>query len=224
MIPIIRFEPAKLSYYPQSINIGNLVKRKNYVDHTKIHLPIGQSRVGGPIIDYPKSNSLPIDYYFASQIDLGKFSKHDPFNLLPKEGFLYFFVKEYCDKGLVLYFDVTVSELERRIVEHDQWFFDGCAVEKVSLDNESFDSRFRNEKGKKEWDYFAGTEKSKIFGIYTHCQKSENEIKTIYHSSKVLLLQIGEDFNDEGVFSVLIEKSDLVKKKFDNCTFEWGQS
>ena len=75
------------------------------------------------------------------------------------------------------------------------------------------------------WDDFAGSKQSKIFGIYTHCQLGEEEIIDILNSNKVLLLQVGENgFNDEGVFSVLIEKTDLIARDFSRCEFAWGQS
>ena len=64
-----------------------------------------------------------------------------------------------------------------------------------------------------------------MFGIYTHCQLDQEEIEQITLSNKVLLIQVGEnDFNDEGVFSVLIPKKDLESKIFTNCEFAWAQS
>ncbi len=76
-----------------------------------------------------------------------------------------------------------------------------------------------------EWNYFAGTERSKIFGIYTNCQLQEEEIEEITFSDKLVLLQVGENgFNDEGVFSVLIPKEDLKNQNFENCEFVWAQS
>jgi uncharacterized protein YwqG len=80
-------------------------------------------------------------------------------------------------------------------------------------------------KNGKVWDETAGSEKSKIFGIFTHCQYSQEEIEEIVFSDRVLLLQVGEnEFNDEGVFSVLIDINDLRRRIFDNCEFAWGQS
>jgi len=71
-----------------------------------------------------------------------------------------------------------------------------------------------------EWNYFAGAERSKIFGIYTNCQLQEEEIEEITFSDKLVLLQVGENgFNDEGVFSVLIPKEDLKNLNFENCEF-----
>ena len=74
------------------------------------------------------------------------------------------------------------------------------------------------------WDYFEGTDKSKIFGVYSHCQLSESEKLEIMNEN-IVLLQIGENgFNDEGVFNVLIKEQDLKNKNFDNCILEWAQS
>ena len=74
------------------------------------------------------------------------------------------------------------------------------------------------------WDCFVGGKKSKVYGIYTHCQYDMDRIMDITHSDRVLLLQIGEDFTDEGIFSVLIPREDLRRRRFDDCEFEWGQS
>jgi uncharacterized protein YwqG len=73
------------------------------------------------------------------------------------------------------------------------------------------------------WDDLAGCEKSKIFGIYSHCQYHEHEIKEITESDNYLLLQVGEDFTEVGVWSVLIPKNDLKNLHFENCKFAWGQ-
>jgi len=36
--------------------------------------------------------------------------------------------------------------------------------------------------------------------------------------------KIGEDFTDEGVWSVLIKETHLKKRKFKKCRFDWAQS
>ena len=80
------------------------------------------------------------------------------------------------------------------------------------------------DEGDTGWDYFTGSENSKVFGIYTHCQLEQAEIEEITFSSNILLLQIGEDFTEAGVLSVLIERDDLKNLVFDNCEFVWSQS
>ena len=93
-----------------------------------------------------------------------------------------------------------------------------------SIPTDNWDLEHKNKDGK-HWDYFAGSDKSKIFGIYTHCQYRQDEIERITFSDRVLLLQVGENgFNDEGVFSVTIDRIDLKNLNFDNCDFAWGQS
>lgn len=80
-----------------------------------------------------------------------------------------------------------------------------------------------NENGE-SWGDFEGTDKSKIFGVYSHCQRSEKEKLEIMNEN-IVLFQIGENgFNDEGVFNVLIKEQDLKNKNFDNCILEWAQS
>lgn len=222
---IIRFTPSEARYYPKSVELGILAGTKGYIDHTRMEIDMGASRVGGPLIDFPQGERLPKNLQFAALLELGEFSRHDPMNLLPKSGFLYFFIGGYGDKGKVLYFDVKRDGLERVTREHDKWLWDGCLVKDIFRDTESFDSRYFEDPDEGiVWDYFAGSEYSKIYGIYTHCQKDESEIRKITGSSAVLLLQLGEDFTEEGVWSVLIKRSDLIRCRFGRCEFEWGQS
>lgn len=98
----------------------------------------------------------------------------------------------------------------------------------IYADTETLEERFRELEDEDEeeetiedvkiWDYFLGSDKSKIFGIYTHCQYEQKEIEEITFSDKILLLQIGENgFSNEGIFSVTIQREDLKKLNFDNC-------
>lgn len=222
---IIRFTPTGKWYYPNSVELGILAKTKDYTPHIKANIPIGASRIGGPIIDFPREIPFPDNMRFAAQLNLSDFSHIDSYKLLPEKGHLYFFINGYGDNGKVIYSNSDVSFLERRIIEHEGWFWDGCLIEKFYIENETLDSRYENDPiHGRGWNYFAGSEKSKIFGIYTHCQKSEEKILEILNSSKTLLLQIGEDFTGEGVWSVLIDHDDLKSLNFDACEFEWGQS
>ena len=41
---------------------------------------------------------------------------------------------------------------------------------------------------------------------------------------KVVLLQVGEDLTGSGVLSLLIAPDDLAARRFERCTFEWGQT
>jgi uncharacterized protein YwqG len=227
----IRFTPQSTWYYPKSFNLGTFRDIEKYIDHTCVHFPLGESRVGGPIIDCPEFFEFPENRYFVAQLNLSQFSPFDPFDLLPKTGFLYFFVGSYGERGRVLFADVETNQLKRVIREHDQWFFDGCLVNEIFNEEEDFSSRFCEEtedlsdedEGGLQWAYHASSEKSKIYGIYTHCQKDEEEIRRITDSD-ILLLQIGKDFTSEGVLSVRIAAEDLKNREFQHCKFEWGQS
>ncbi len=231
---IISFTADSRQYYPASVAKETWMP-DSYVKHTDIEIPLGHSRYGGTVIDLPKGIEHPKNLRFAGQLDLAKFSPFDKPGLLPKTGQLIFFVDILTDTGKVIYADVTNDSLIRTFNEHEDNFFLGVLVDKIFADEELFSDRFReaesdwdkehaNEDGK-IWDYFAGSDKSKIFGIYTHCQYKQQEIEEITFSDKILLLQVGENgFNDEGVFSVLISRHDLMNKNFDNCEFSWGQS
>jgi uncharacterized protein YwqG len=239
MYKIIRFTPQSQWYYPSNVDyfIDDYYENtRNYIAHTDVDFAIGTSRVGGAIVDLPEFLEYPENMCLAAQLDLSQFSPFDPFDLLPKKGFLYFFIRKDDEAGKVIFIDVEADELKRIIREHDRWFANGCLVDKIFNEEESFYSRFCNEEddeledeeelenGEIYWDYSAGSEKSKIYGIYTHCQKHEEEIRRITDSNDILLLQIGEDFTDEGVWSVLIDRESLVNREFENCKFEWGQS
>lgn len=207
----------------------------SYVKHTEIEIALGQSRYGGPVIDLPKGVDHPENFRFAGQFDLSKFSPFDKSGLLPKTGQLIFFADLISDTGKVMYADVPNESLTRKFIEHQDHFFLGVLVDKIFEDTETFSERFREpedewereyvNKNGKLWDNFAGSNKSKMFGIYTHCQLGQEKIEEITFSDKILLLQIGQNgFNDEGVFSVTISKNDLMNRNFDNCEFSWGQS
>lgn len=233
---IIRFTGDKTIYYGASIQLHDiLLQSGNYKKHTEIEVPLGQSRYGGPIIDLPAGMALPQGLCFAAQLDLSKFAPFDKTGLLPKTGQLLFFADIRTDTGKVIYADVPNADLVRHIKEHEDNFYSGRLIDQIFADTETLSERFRNPEDEEEqeyanedgkiWHYFAGSDKSKIFGIYTHCQLRQADIEAITFSDKVLLLQVGEnDFNDEGVFSVLIPKKDLEDKNFDHCEFAWGQS
>ena len=114
-------------------------------------------------------------------------------------------------------------------------FFAGVLIDRVFASTENLSARYRdpefdderdiaNEDGK-IWDDYAEGEKSKIFGIYTNNQWDEADIREVLESDDVVLLQVGEgEFNDEGVFSVLIDRNDLENRVFTNCRFSWAQS
>jgi hypothetical protein len=233
---IIEFTGQHRQYYGDSIQLPHvLLASGNYVKASEVPIPLGHSRYGGPVVDLPPGVDYPAHLRFAAQLDLACFSPHDKFGLLPKTGQLFFFADIVGETGKVIYADVPNDQLVRVVQEHEDNFFLGVLIDQVFASTETLQSRYRDPDDAEEaedatedgklWDYFAGSEKSKIFGIYTHCQLEEEDILEILDSNKILLLQIGEGgFNDEGVFSVLVDREDLAKKDFSNCSFAWGQS
>lgn len=233
---IIELRPGTKHYYGDSLEMPDILLEDGLlVKAGTIDIPIGHSRYGGPIADLPKDFEYPKDLRFAAQLDLKKIAPHDPSGLLPKTGHLFFFADIIEDKGMVVYADVENDELVRVVKDHEDHFFEGVLIKEVFAATEKLSSRYRQPEDDYEedeanedgvlWDYFQGSETSKIFGIFTHCQLHEEEILEIVNSNKVVLLQIGENgFNEEGVFSVLIEEEDLKELNFNNCSFYWGQS
>ncbi|SHM00794.1 DUF1963 domain-containing protein [Hymenobacter psychrotolerans] len=223
---IIRLRPDSVDYYPASVSIPSILQQQNFVPHPKVSISLGQSRIGGPVVDLPAGMEYPPDLYFACQLDLAAISPLDPTGLLPKNGQLLFFTD--LEKGKVVHTISANANLVRTIKEHEECFWNGKLITNFSTETETMSERFDPSSIEDEddtgWGYFAGSEKSKIFGIYTHCQLQQEEIEEIAFSSKTLLLQIGEDFTEEGVLSVLIEREDLRNLIFDNCEFSWGQS
>ncbi|MGI4875201.1 MAG: DUF1963 domain-containing protein [Janthinobacterium lividum] len=239
---IIEFTAQPGQYYGDSIKMSKLVLQSgNYVKASAKNIPLGHSRYGGPVADLPPGVAYPPELRLAAQLDLAVFAPHDKTGLLPKTGQLLFFAHPRDDRGQVLYADVPNDELVRVVRDHEDNFYSGVLIDQVFAATETLASRYRAPEDEEEaewakeagslnadgllWDDFAGSKQSKIFGIYTHCQLGEEEIIDILNSSKVLLLQVGENgFNDEGVFSVLIEEADLAACDFTRCEFAWGQS
>ncbi|MEH0152997.1 DUF1963 domain-containing protein [Limibacter armeniacum] len=231
---IISLAPSNKRYFPAYMKKEDWMGEE-YVKYTELEIPLGHSRYGGPVIDLPEGVQVPQGMRFAAQLDLSEISKYDVAGRLPKKGQLIFFSDIMSDSGKVLYTTVANENLCRNIIEHEDNFWEGVLIDKVWSDRESWNERFRkpednwdkqyvNETGLL-WDDFAGSEKSKIFGIFTHCQLEQTEIEQITNADKIVLLQIGENgFNDEGVFSVLIAEKDLEKLNFENCEFYWGQT
>lgn len=233
---IIELLPATKHYYGDSLKMPEiLLKDGLLVKAGTLDIPLGHSRYGGPIADLPKDFEYPKDLRFAAQLDLKQIAPHDTSGLLPKMGHLFFFADIIEDKGLVAYADIENSELVRVVKDHDDNFFEGVLIKEAFAATEKLSDRYRDPEDEYEeedanedgllWDFFEGSETSKIFGIFTHCQAQEQQILEVVNSNKVVLLQIGENgFNDEGVFSVLIDKDDLKALNFSNCEFHWGQS
>lgn len=233
---IIELRPATKHYYGDSLKMPEILLEDGLlVKAGTLDIPLGHSRYGGPIADLPKDFEYPKDLRFAAQLDLKQIAPQDVSGLLPKTGHLFFFADIIEDKGLVVYTNIDNNELVRVVKDHDDNFFEGVLIKEAFASTEKLSSRYREPEDEYEeedaneegilWDFFEGSETSKIFGIFTHCQMQEEQILEVVNSNKVVLLQIGENgFNDEGVFSVLIDKDDLKALNFSNCEFHWGQS
>jgi len=225
---IISFTPDSRQYYPTYMDRQTWML-ENCIKHSELEISLGHSRYGGCVIDLPKDFNIPNNLHFAGQFDLSKFSPFDKSGLLPKTGHLFCFADIRKDIGKIIYAKTPSHELVRIIKEHEEDFFLGVLIEKIFADTESWAERFdtptSDNDAERKWNDYAGMEKSKMFGIFTHCQYSQQEIEEITFSNKILLLQIGENgFNDEGVFSVTIDKEDLKHLNFENCEFSWGQT
>lgn len=230
---IIAFTAQKPKYFPASMEKEDWME-DDYVAHTEIDIPLGQSRYGGPVVDLPEGIEAPDGLEFAAQLDLAQFAPHDKSGLLPKSGQLIIFADISSDLGTVIYADVPNDKLVRHIVEQEENFWEGTLINKIYSDTETWQERFRDLQDEHEkefaninangkvWNDYGGIERSKIFGIFTDSNIGEEQVRKMTDSSRVILLQVGENgFNEEGVFSVLIEKEDLINRKFDDCEFYW---
>lgn len=230
---IIELVADKKHYYPSSMEKETWMD-DNWVKVQDIKIPLGQSRYGGCIIDIPKGFEIPKGMRFAGQLDLKIASQFDPQQRLPKTGQLLFFADIITGIGKVVYCKCRNDELERVIEEHEDNFFSGVLISSFKSNQEKLSDYYKvadedfgwddlNSEGKR-WDDFEGYKKSKMFGVYIHCQTSAEERIRIMEK-EIVLLQIGENgFNDDGVFNVLIKEHDLENRNFENCTLEWAQS
>lgn len=204
------------------------IDRKDFDNYLEINLPMGISRVGGPVVDLPEELSYPEDLCFLSQLNCSELKGYDELGLLPEKGFLYFFVKDPGDIGRVMYSPKGVESLTRVTREHKDWYYSGRQIGEAKLEKESLVSKYTIQDGQSEWDFFAGTDVTKIFGLYTNCQTNEEETiskqEALELGDMVLLLQIGSDFSNSGTQSVYIRRKDLLELNFKNCLFEYNQS
>ena len=194
-------------------------------NYLKLNIPMGCSRIGGPVVDLPDDVLYPEGYYFMAQLNCTAIKPFDKIGLLPEKGFLYFFARNYLQEGYVFYTPKGKEYLHRVAKEHEDCYYSGKIINQYITGTETIYSRYIMEGGKKEWDYFAGGELSKIYGIYTNCQAKEEEVLQFMEDrNKIILLQIGADYFGEGCQSVFIDKSDLINKDFSKCIFEYNQS
>lgn len=199
------------------------------IEYDKVDIPMGKSRIGGPVVDLPRGIEYPNDMYFAAQLSLEDITDYDDSRLLPTKGYIYVFMDDNFT-GKAIYSSATKDELVRVVKEHEKSFYLGQLIKGYKKEKESISDRYDSEWDEPEsasvmgWDAFYGFEISKIFGMYDECQMSDEELIDIIISEKVVLLQIGENFTGEGILNVLIDKNDLKNRDFSRCEIEWSQS
>ena len=218
---IIKLNVSEKGYEPKN----NSTRFDEFVNYLKMDIPLGCSRIGGPVVDLPDDIKYPDDLYFLAQLNCSEIKPFDKIGLLPENGFLYFFLEESLDNGLVYYANKDVSLLKRITKEHEECNWYGKIINGYKTEIEKIESRYAEEDGRKIWDSFAGYEISKIYGIYSNCNAEEKDVfKFMKNDDKIILLQIGNDYMDEGCFNVILNKKDLMKKDFSKCVFEYNQS
>ena len=214
----------------------------NEKDHFEFpeNVALGTSRIGGHCLDVPPKFEYPGGCFMA-QIDLEALARISTSNLLPQTGFLFFFIDSSWREGLVQYYDCHRNTLERVSIFNEElpelWFNgtleDGVVIKEMKLAIEDVEDRFKeitydedeNEDDydlEDRWDSFGGMQQSKMFGFYANCQFSMEETLEVIKSDTEVLLQIGEDYTNEGSFTVLIDKEDLRSNSFEKAKFEWS--
>lgn len=114
-----KFEPGR--YFPEFFEDSgvwkDLAELEPFRELIKKKIPMGVSRYGGGIVDFPQGEKVPVrnGLMFAAQLNLNEFARADTDGLLPHAGFLYFFF-DGQKKGLVLYYDVPENKLERHFL------------------------------------------------------------------------------------------------------------
>ncbi len=192
-------------------------------------MPLGQSRVGGPIIDLPEGFEHPPDLFFVAQLDLAWLGSCDPNELLPdNQGFLYFFYNLLVEEtgvrqvARVYHFPGAAQQLRRTVREHEGWFWRGMTLVGCSSEEELLEECFGPDG---QWDYFAGMSKTKIGGYPSNPQWGEADVaRTLAADKNHLLLQVGEDVTEGGCLCFFIDYGDCYHKCFDNVEAVWGQT
>jgi uncharacterized protein YwqG len=198
--------------------------REMYDIYSELDIPIGKSRIGGPIVDLPDGINYPDNFIFLAQIDCSEYKKCDRLGLLPDKGFIYFFTRDPGNVGCVFYTPKSKDALKRIIKEHLDWYYNGQLLDEPKNEIEKIDNRYKENNGKREWDYNKGSEISKIYGIYSNIYKNEKEtIDFMNDDNIVILLQIAGELQNEGCQTVYMNKEDLKRLDFSKCIFEYSE-
>jgi hypothetical protein len=99
---IISLSPSSKRYFPASMNKEDWMGDE-YVKHTEIKIPLGQSRYGGPVLDLPEGLEVPKDMRFVAQLDLAVISKHSNLTIL-----LYTLLDQNYDSFPILAFKALI--------------------------------------------------------------------------------------------------------------------
>ena len=192
--------------------------------------PLGQSRLGGPVIDLPKGSSRRRTSSFVTQLDLAWLAPSVNGRCwLPEDhGFLFFFYNLFVEQNgvrqvaLVHYFSGTARQLRRVVREHSGWFWRGMSLVGWCDGVEFMKDRYRPDG---RWDYFAGMKQSKIGGYPSNPQWQVEDVEqSLAGDGRLLLLQVGEDVTGGGCLCYFIEEADHFQRRFDHCEAVWGQT
>ena len=191
-------------------------------------IKMGESRFFSKFIDISDNIEIPKYLEFLGQMNLSEISVYDTNGLLPKTGYLYFFLSpERIENTFYEFCKVIYSNndnLVRKDIKVAYDYEDTLRLTNIKPAVENIESRYYiTDAGNKEMDSFAGEELNKVYGIYTDCQKTDEEILKI-SSKYIILLQLGSSIFGEGVFSFLITEEDLKNQNFNNIIFNYSQS
>lgn len=191
---------------------------------------LGQSRFFSDTIDIADTVEIPKSLNFVGQLNLNDFAEYDANNLLPKNGILYFFESpsivdgHFYQVGKVIYSnDMDLKRKTIKPLENDQNSILNLSVGNIDNAVEKFSDRYEEYNGNREYNSFSGEELNKIFGFYTDCQMSDEDIMKV-SKKYVVLLQLGSDIYGEGVTTFLILEEDLKNNNFDNIVYKYVQS
>lgn len=258
-------EPRHLSYFPLYMEDSglweDLKKLPEVQELLATKIPLGSSRYGGSIVDFPVDLNYPSDpeLIFAAQLNLTDISPFDLENRLPKKGHLYFFLNFDDDIGKVIFHKGETKDLQRIFLEDKAQYWNRYqAISNFKSDTEKWHKNFRKLDteelkcphckttnfmdcncditghfwhdrddviGKEYiWEAQEDNLKSKLFGIYSNEQMHYSELEEVTFSDKIVLLQLVGNYNEDGVFSVLINKTDLENENFERCEVHFSST
>lgn len=198
----------------------------SYSPYSSEMIPLGASRVGGHVFDYPTSFEVPGDANCVAQLNLKDISQAAAVCdlALPKFGHLYFFTVGQQPSDIACRVVHTDHDSAPERVVGDGTFA-GRVVTGINIVEETWDSRFLEdgEMGDRGWNPFAGDRHSKLFGFPTNCQWTAEDVRDALES-RTVLLQIGTDITPEGTVLFMIDTAALNREDFSNVEMLLGMS